>query len=52
MFGAADELENLPRTMVQADYILAMALEDFRASVPRGHTPVGGPGRTTDVIMC
>ena len=40
VFGAAEELENLSRTMVQTDYTLAMALEDSRASAPRGHNPV------------
>ena len=52
MSGAAEELEDLSHTMVQAYYNLAMALEDFRASVPRGHNPVGGPSQTTDVSMC
>ena len=47
-----EELEDLSRTMVQADYTLAMSLEDFRASVPRGHNPMGGPSQTTDVSMC
>ena len=36
VFGTAEELNNLSRYMVMADYTLAMALEDFRASVPRG----------------
>ena len=52
VFGAAEELEDLSHTMVQADSTLAMALEDFRASVPRGHNPVEGPSQTTDVSMC
>ena len=49
VFGTAEELEDLSRTMVQADYTLAMALEDSRASVPRGRDPVGGGTPTTDV---
>ena len=52
VFGAAEEIENLSRTMVQADYTLAMALKDFRASVSRGHSPVRGPSQTTDISMC
>ena len=34
VFGTAEELRNLSRTMVEVDYTLAMALEDFRVSVP------------------
>ena len=51
VFVTAEELENLSRTMVQADFTLATALEDFRASVPRGHNPVERPSQKTDVSM-
>ena len=50
--GTAEEREDLSRTMVQADYTLAMALEDFRASVPRGQDPVERRRQTTNVGAC
>ena len=52
VFGTAGELEDLPRTMVQAYYTLAMDLEDLSASVQRGHNPVAGPSQATDACMC
>ena len=42
VFGTAEELDDMSRTMVQADYTLAMTLEDFRASVSRGQTTNAG----------
>ena len=52
VFYTVEELENLSYTMVQADCTLAMALEDFRVPVPRGHNPVEGESQTTEVSMC
>ena len=48
VFGTAVELEHLSRAMVVGDYTLAVALEDFRASVPRRH---GTATRRVDVDM-